>query len=376
MRVLRAVRLGVFLVTMMWGVGVIAVSRDVPPEALAWLTAVVVALVATAAIALLSDPPSFYIATATLLGPMLFAVATDAHMRNRVGAAIAIGLYGMGIVIYYRRAHAGLLRELRGAKRMQMIERAAAGSRARAERLAAIVEATSDYVGIARADMQLEYMNHAGRARLGIGLHEDISGMAFLDLVPPKLHEAVARDTIPATLRDGTWSGEVTLRSRDDREIPFKAHELFGVVERWQAAAPASAAAAVTASTDAAAAVVPENAPVNLDAFREMLESAGISSAGDPILRLFLSDTRARVTQLQNASDARDAAGIHVAAHGLKSAAGNIRAEALTAMLARAEHASTDGILDGMSDMVSEISAEYTRVSDYVNTALAVPAHG
>lgn len=88
------------------------------------------------------------------------------------------------------------------------------------DRLAAILESTTNMVSIADAAGRLIYLNHAGRSLLGVGLDEEITKAAFRDFLPNPDSHPVFTQGIPAALRQGTWSGETVLISRRGQAIP------------------------------------------------------------------------------------------------------------------------------------------------------------
>ncbi|HZY31246.1 MAG TPA: response regulator, partial [Candidatus Methylomirabilis sp.] len=87
-------------------------------------------------------------------------------------------------------------------------------------RLVAILEATTDFIGIADAHEHALYLNAGARKMLGIGEDEDIAAFPIADSHPEWARKLVLGEGIPAAIRDGVWSGETALLSRDDREIP------------------------------------------------------------------------------------------------------------------------------------------------------------
>ncbi|MDQ1315906.1 MAG: hypothetical protein QG662_2015, partial [Pseudomonadota bacterium] len=87
-------------------------------------------------------------------------------------------------------------------------------------RLAAIIEATPDFVGTSTPEGRMLYINAAGRRMLGIGQADDIAGLKLADCYPEWVGTVLARIVLPAAARDGTWLGETALLGRDDREIP------------------------------------------------------------------------------------------------------------------------------------------------------------
>jgi len=87
-------------------------------------------------------------------------------------------------------------------------------------KLTAIIEATTDFVGIANMEGRVTYLNRGGRKMTGIPPDEDISSTCMDDYQPRWVMDIIRADAIPTALREGTWSGETTLRARDGREIP------------------------------------------------------------------------------------------------------------------------------------------------------------
>ena len=87
-------------------------------------------------------------------------------------------------------------------------------------RLVSILEATSDFVAMGHADGRVTYCNSSARRLLGIGEHEDLSGIRIPDAHPEWAARLVMNEAIPAAIRDGIWSGETAFLSRDGREIP------------------------------------------------------------------------------------------------------------------------------------------------------------
>jgi PAS domain S-box-containing protein len=84
----------------------------------------------------------------------------------------------------------------------------------------AILEATSDFVAMSHADGRVTYYNRAARRLLGIGEEEDISAIRIAETHPEWAGRIVMNEAIPAAIREGIWSGETALLSRDGREIP------------------------------------------------------------------------------------------------------------------------------------------------------------
>jgi PAS domain S-box-containing protein len=82
-------------------------------------------------------------------------------------------------------------------------------------RLVAIIEATTDLVGIADAAGKFIYMNEACRQAAGLARHESVSLRLLADLQPAAAAAALTAVAIPHAIEHGTWSGETTFRRGD-----------------------------------------------------------------------------------------------------------------------------------------------------------------
>jgi two-component system cell cycle sensor histidine kinase/response regulator CckA len=91
------------------------------------------------------------------------------------------------------------------------------GARAR---LAAILEATTDFVSMADPNGVVTYLNRAGRALVGADEAEPLPRFTLADLVPEPVLGRLFEEVFPAAERRGAWSGQLALRHRDGSVIP------------------------------------------------------------------------------------------------------------------------------------------------------------
>lgn len=87
-------------------------------------------------------------------------------------------------------------------------------------KLTAIIETTSDFIGIADLEGHVSYVNRGGRKMMGIAIDEDISSTRMDDYQPRWVMDIIQAEAIPTALREGSWSGETSILTRDGREIP------------------------------------------------------------------------------------------------------------------------------------------------------------
>jgi PAS domain S-box-containing protein len=88
------------------------------------------------------------------------------------------------------------------------------------QRLASILEATSDFVGIAAANGQVMYINKAGRKLVGIDEAFDVTQTRHESYYAEAIRPKILTEVAEAVLKDGIWQGESTLLSQTGREIP------------------------------------------------------------------------------------------------------------------------------------------------------------
>jgi PAS domain S-box-containing protein len=94
-------------------------------------------------------------------------------------------------------------------------------SREDRHRLAAMLDATTDLVGIASPEGRVQYINAAGRRMLGIELNEDIRGTPIASFHTASAAEVVRDKAIPHAIEHGTWCGDTFLVTRDGLVIPI-----------------------------------------------------------------------------------------------------------------------------------------------------------
>jgi len=88
------------------------------------------------------------------------------------------------------------------------------------EQLAAIIDATTDFVGMSDRGGRVLYLNRAARRMLGLPEAADVRGMQIADCHDGAAYRVVRDVGLPAAAREGSWEGENTLLARDGRSIP------------------------------------------------------------------------------------------------------------------------------------------------------------
>lgn len=86
-------------------------------------------------------------------------------------------------------------------------------------RFKAILEATSDLVGISDKDGRVLYINHTGRRMLGLGADEDATQTNIADYHSDEGIRTVRDEAIPTALEKGYWRGDNVFLTQDGWEI-------------------------------------------------------------------------------------------------------------------------------------------------------------
>jgi two-component system sensor histidine kinase/response regulator len=138
---------------------------------------------------------------------------------------------------------------------------------------------------------------------------------------------------------------------------PFKAHELFAVVEG-------------RGPDGAEPGPPPASPPVDVEAFRRTMEEAGAAEAVDGILATFVQTLPQRLDALTAAAGGNAAEPIQRAAHAFKSAAATIGARALATLLEQIEAAARDGDVAGARDTLERVRGEASAALAYLQTTV------
>ncbi len=81
------------------------------------------------------------------------------------------------------------------------------------QRLIAIVENSSDFIGLASMEGQSTYLNPAGMKLVGLQNIEEVKSKSIFDCFSKEDAKILIEEIMPATVRDGLWQGEFRLRN-------------------------------------------------------------------------------------------------------------------------------------------------------------------
>ncbi len=91
----------------------------------------------------------------------------------------------------------------------------------RLQRLAAILDATPDFVGSTDPNGGNIFLNRAARRMLGYGPQDDVSALTIAQCHPEWSRRLVLEQGLPTAVRDGFWTGRTAVAAADGREIPM-----------------------------------------------------------------------------------------------------------------------------------------------------------
>jgi PAS domain S-box-containing protein len=95
-------------------------------------------------------------------------------------------------------------------------------------KLAALVENSTDFIGIASNDDKALFLNATGRRLVGLSDHEPLEVLPILEFIAKEDRARFENETLPSVLRDGWWQGETIFRNFHTGEsIPMWQHIFF-----------------------------------------------------------------------------------------------------------------------------------------------------
>ncbi len=135
----------------------------------------------------------------------------------------------LGIIsIHFRRPHRPTehdlhLTELLARHAAATIETKLAEDERR--KLASLVEASPDFIGIASLEGEVQFVNPQGRKLLGL---EEGAGVNIFEFIVEADREKLAKQVLPAVARDGHWDGEIRFRHfKNGHAIPMQQRIFF-----------------------------------------------------------------------------------------------------------------------------------------------------
>lgn len=98
-----------------------------------------------------------------------------------------------------------------------------------------------------------------------------------------------------------------------------------------------------------------------LEGIRE-LERLGSEGLLQRVVGLYLQDSAGQLRSLRDAIERRDAEQAQRIAHSLKSSSASVGALDLAEQMKHIEHTARTGVLDGLTNMLTEAESQYARV--------------
>lgn len=99
------------------------------------------------------------------------------------------------------------------------------------DQLVRIVENSADFIGMARLDGSVFFLNDAAYRLVGLDPAR-LADVTIADFFPPDEAETVLAEVLPAVTRDGSWSGERLFRHFETGELIPVLYTVFPVVDQ------------------------------------------------------------------------------------------------------------------------------------------------
>ncbi|MEP0916958.1 PAS domain S-box protein [Leptolyngbya sp. DQ-M1] len=154
-----------------------------------------------------SFPKFFRFVETIQAGKQFFCEAINLH---KDGTCIDIEVTAVPFLYNNQPCALSIIRDIRDRKAAEQAQ----------ARLTAILEATSDFVGIADMQGRILYLNAAGHHLLEIPLEEDLIGFPIDSVHPPAASKMLAAQAFPIAIQQGIWQGESIVLTRSGCEIP------------------------------------------------------------------------------------------------------------------------------------------------------------
>jgi two-component system, sensor histidine kinase and response regulator len=81
-------------------------------------------------------------------------------------------------------------------------------------KIAAVVEASGDFIGLASVGGEVEFINRAGRRLVGMDPDGPVTGANIFDYVPEEDRQAIGAQLMPHLSQEGHWAGEIRFINR------------------------------------------------------------------------------------------------------------------------------------------------------------------
>jgi PAS domain S-box-containing protein len=106
--------------------------------------------------------------------------------------------------------------------------------RAEAElrQLAALVETSTDFIGVSSLDGRALFLNAAGQRMVGLEGNGQVRTTTIVDYVVEQERDRFEREVLPAVFRDGRWEGEIQLKHFKTGAVIPMLHHLFFIKEQ------------------------------------------------------------------------------------------------------------------------------------------------
>ena len=123
----------------------------------------------------------------------------ESEQVRKDGSRISVELNNRAIVYNQKPALIGVARDITERKRAEEEFR----------KVAAVIEASSDFIGLASMDGEVQFINRAGRGLVGLEPDTPVTGTRIFDYVPEEDREPLGAQLTRQLAEEGHWAGEI-----------------------------------------------------------------------------------------------------------------------------------------------------------------------
>ncbi|HET9424457.1 MAG TPA: PAS domain S-box protein [Gemmatimonadaceae bacterium] len=198
-----------------WGVGVLAFAHQVPTAELSLMMVVICGLCAGSIITLLADPRSFYGFLGGMLGPLVLGLIIDIQRPAYGIALLLVVLFGLLMMITYRRAHRLFVEYIEAA---QALERSAAAAVSEQRFLHQVVASVPSAIAVLDKDQIITDVNPAFERLFGFR-EEEVLGRTLEEFIVPHADREQSLRFRQKVFEAGTIVVEATRLRKDGQPI-------------------------------------------------------------------------------------------------------------------------------------------------------------
>ncbi|MBI1274836.1 PAS domain S-box protein [bacterium] len=140
----------------------------------------------------------------------IIGIGREVKGKRKDGMIFDIDLRVSEVKIPGRTLYMGMFRDITERKKLEQ----------ETAKLIAVIEESSEFIGMADMEGNLQYHNPSAKKMVGLPDDFDMSKLKIADMHPAFAFERMKEKVLPKVMEKGVWKGENILLHQDGREIP------------------------------------------------------------------------------------------------------------------------------------------------------------